>query len=363
LQIDNKLNKSELKRALRRMIAARCDGEALPGQRELCARFGVSTWLVNEALRGLEREGLINVRPRKGVFARKPQPGARSFLQTIFLDHPTDGRIWEYGLPALAAICARHSAECRSLHLPFDDQESLRAVFQAANRDKDCIGIVLNGTVSSETAAFLQQVEQPWVLFGDGHSPVRLERLPIVTGDIYQGARLAANLLLDKGCDALILINFFSKPEWPWVTDSRAGVLSATESRPALPVLLPETDCVAQPKTFSAEAAAWCAAHAVRRPGILCRGAYALHAATALRNALPGAPGDTPPMALLEVGISLPRLTNVEYVLCSMLDLAETCITRLDGMRRGMGAAGPVFAPFARVNYGSPIVPPREPGG
>ncbi len=360
----DKLNKSELTRSIRRMIAARCDGDALPGQRELCARFGVSTWLLNEALRGLEREGLINVRPRKGVFARKPQSDARSFLQTVFLDHPIDNRIWEYGLPALAAICSRHGAECRSMHVPYDDRESLRAVFQAANRDKDCIGIVLNGTVSSETAKFLQQVEQPWVLFGDGHSPFRLERLPIVTGDIYQGARLAVNLLLDKGCDALILVNFFSKPEWPWIIDSRAGVFSVTETRPSIPVFLPETDCVAQPKAFSTEAAAWCKSHVCRRPRIICRGAYALHAATSLRDALPGDTGDALPMALLEVGISLPRLPNVEYILCSMLDLAETCMTRLEGMRRGMGAAGPVFVPFNHVNHdGSPIGMPRESGG
>lgn len=44
------------------------DANRLPGERELCERFGVSRTVVREALRTLEQRGVLEVQPGRGIF-------------------------------------------------------------------------------------------------------------------------------------------------------------------------------------------------------------------------------------------------------------------------------------------------------
>lgn len=48
-------------------------GTRLPGERQLCERFGVSRSSLREALRVLEVVGLVETRPRSGIYVRAPE--------------------------------------------------------------------------------------------------------------------------------------------------------------------------------------------------------------------------------------------------------------------------------------------------
>jgi len=64
----------QLRRAL--VTGEIAQGERLPGERELCQRFGVSRPTVREALRSLEATGVLVVRPGKGGGAYALAPPA-----------------------------------------------------------------------------------------------------------------------------------------------------------------------------------------------------------------------------------------------------------------------------------------------
>lgn len=49
-------------------------GQRLPSERALAARFGAGRGMVREALKGLEAEGVLEPRPRVGVFVRAAGP-------------------------------------------------------------------------------------------------------------------------------------------------------------------------------------------------------------------------------------------------------------------------------------------------
>jgi GntR family transcriptional regulator len=48
-------------------------GDALPSERQLCEEFGLSRTTVREALRGLNRQGLIRTVPGRGTFVATPR--------------------------------------------------------------------------------------------------------------------------------------------------------------------------------------------------------------------------------------------------------------------------------------------------
>ena len=59
-------------------------GELLPNERDLAIQFGISRTVVREAIRSLEKEGLVQVRPGRGTFViNHSQQAVRDSLNTL----------------------------------------------------------------------------------------------------------------------------------------------------------------------------------------------------------------------------------------------------------------------------------------
>lgn len=345
------MNRSELSQALRKEVGSRTPGSALPGQRELCAGMGVTTWLLNETLRELEREGLITVLPRKGIFVSNHATVETRFVQIIYLDLPDTAR--DYGLTAFLAIAAESGMECRVRHLAAHDLAGLEDAFKQA-WVPECAGVVVSGTVTAKTADCLAKLTQPWVLFGDGRSRLPLDRLPVVCGDNFQGGQLAAAHLLDRHCEHIILVNLTPILDWPWVSEARAGVLSAVQTRSGVEIVLPNADALDHPREFLDEVRAWAERSPKARVGVICRGRNALHAATPIPCLIRS--DHVPAIVLMSIEDTCPAIPGVRQVFCSMRDLAATALRRLAAARRGIDARGRI-----RVPYGLMPAPPDTP--
>jgi hypothetical protein len=341
----------ELLTALRRLVSSLPPGTALPGQRELCARFEVTTFTLHQTLRSLERENLVEVTPRKGIFVKERNAAAARVVQVVYLDNPQAMRIREYGLGAFVAVTSRQQTQCRVAHLGFEDLESFRAVLGQAAEDPTCPGVVVSGCVSPEVAEFLGTLKQPWVLFGDGLSLRPLAQLPIVTGDGFQGGQLAAQRLLAKGVERVVLVNFLTKPDWPWVCESRAGALSVLSERGA-EVFLPASDCTQAPVEFEREVQEWARGAGPARVGILCRNRNVLHIATSIRRLFNN--GESADLALMDLEQHPLELPDVDQVFCSMEELAEVSLRRLAAMRYGMDAPGRVRVSYKLLSRATP---------
>lgn len=83
-------------------------GARLPAERALAAEFGLSRPIVREALRSLERTGLVEIRPNVGVFHR--ELAATTAAQALGLSGEPNSRIAD-------CIEARLIIECGSLRL------------------------------------------------------------------------------------------------------------------------------------------------------------------------------------------------------------------------------------------------------
>ncbi len=334
----------ELLTALRRLVSSLPPGTALPGQRDLCARFDVTTFTLHQTLRHLERENLIDVTPRKGIFVRGRTPAASRVVQLVYLDNPQAMRIREYGLASFVSVTSRQGTPCRAVHVAHEDLAGFRAVLSAAAKDASCPGVVVSGCVSGEVASYLAGVTHPWVLFGDGLSLRPLVEFPVVTGDGFQGGQLAAQRLLARGVERVVLVNFLTKPDWPWVCESRAGALSVLGERGGVEVFLPANDCVQSPLEFEREVQEWSRSAGHARVGILCRNRNVLHIATSIRRLFSN--GETADLVLMDLEQHPLDLPGVDQVFCSMEDLAEVSLRRLAAMRYGMDAPGRVRVPY-----------------
>lgn len=334
----------ELLTALRRLVSSLPPGTALPGQRELCARFEVTTFTLHQTLRSLERENLIDVTPRKGIFVRgRTSEGSRT-VQVVYLDNPEVMRIRDYGLAAFVAVTSRQKMQCRAMHVPHDDITSVREIMSSAAGDETCCGVVVSGCVAGEVAEHLRGVTHPWVLFGDGLSLRPLNEFPVVTGDGFQGGQLAAQRLLAKGVERTVLVNFLTKPDWPWVCEARAGVLSVLGEPGGAEVFLPASDSMLAPVEFEREVQEWARTVGHARVGILCRNRNVLHIATSVRRLFGN--GESAELVLMDLEQHPLNLPGIDQVFCSMEDLAEVSLRRLAAMRYGMDAPGRVRAPY-----------------
>jgi GntR family transcriptional repressor for pyruvate dehydrogenase complex len=71
------------------------DGDQLPTERELTTQLGVSRTVVREAMRALEREGLVKVEPGRGTFVRRDSSQAMKRSLSMMVRTGQAGE-WEY---------------------------------------------------------------------------------------------------------------------------------------------------------------------------------------------------------------------------------------------------------------------------
>jgi DNA-binding FadR family transcriptional regulator len=116
-------------------------GDKLPPERELAANFGVSRGAVREALRTLERTGLVSLQagPRGGAFIGEGDPGliGDSFrnlylLGSVSLDELTEARQWLESTVVRMAAARAAPEDLAALEANVDDAERL---FKAGRYD------------------------------------------------------------------------------------------------------------------------------------------------------------------------------------------------------------------------------------
>jgi GntR family transcriptional repressor for pyruvate dehydrogenase complex len=116
-------------------------GDKLPPERELAANFGVSRGAVREALRTLERTGLVSLQagPRGGVFIGEGNPDliGDSFrnlylLGSVSLDELTEARQWLESTVVRVAAARAGPEDLAALEANVDDAERL---FKAGRYD------------------------------------------------------------------------------------------------------------------------------------------------------------------------------------------------------------------------------------
>ena len=90
-QWDDRSRPLALRDRLRRRIEAGAypAGKRLPGERQLATEYGVCRWTVNQALQLLEKEGVLERFPRRGVFVRST-PAPRGICRRIVFVLPDE---------------------------------------------------------------------------------------------------------------------------------------------------------------------------------------------------------------------------------------------------------------------------------
>jgi DNA-binding FadR family transcriptional regulator len=116
-------------------------GDKLPPERDLAANFGVSRGAVREALRTLERTGLVSLQsgPRGGAFIGEGNPGliGDSFrnlyqLGSVSLDELTEARQWLESTVVRIAAARAAEEDLAALETNVDEAERL---FKAGRYD------------------------------------------------------------------------------------------------------------------------------------------------------------------------------------------------------------------------------------
>ena len=109
-------------------------GDKLPPERELAESFGVSRGAVREALRGLERTGLVALQAgaRGGAFVGRGDPGLigdsfRSLYQlgSVSLDDLVEARLWLESSVVRVACARATEADLAALEANVDEAERL----------------------------------------------------------------------------------------------------------------------------------------------------------------------------------------------------------------------------------------------
>lgn len=107
------------------------NGRALPSERSLSEKLGVSRSLVREVLRGLEQRGLVDIQPGKGVYPRSPNTDEAARIirrmciaDGLGVDDLIEARLALEGRAAMLAARRCTPDEMSALALALDDRES-----------------------------------------------------------------------------------------------------------------------------------------------------------------------------------------------------------------------------------------------
>lgn len=346
------MEQATLTESLRNVIGSSPQGTSLPTRRELCGRFGVSTFKLHQSLRQLEREGLVTTVPRKGIFVREPRPRRHQFIQTVFVDGPEPMPHYEYGLEALLWATGRENMECRVTHTYGSDTGKLRDILDCCANDEECFGVVIGGYVSAQAAHFLDTVKHPFVLLGDVVSSEAWLSLPVVCGDNFQAGLLAGEYLLSQECDHLVLVNLKQEEDWVWVREARAGVIEAADRHGGVRLLVVETadSASGDPTQAAAEVEQWIGANRHARVGVVfrrcCAGPdIAAPVCESLRSRHAALD-----MAVMGLDLAPEPIPGVQKISCPMKTVAQVTLRRLAAMRRGADSPGRHRVPFELVS-------------
>ncbi len=335
-------------RQLRSLAATLPPGERLPGQRALCAQLDISTFVLHQCLRKLEREGRVRVFAKRGIFASEPEPQIQRHLQVVFLDDPRT-RIYEYGLTSVLRAASRRNLTCEVRHLDARALGELRALMQAAGNDPACLGVMLSGYVSREAAQLLETVPAPFVIFGDVYTPELWPALPVIAGDLVQAGSLAAETLIEQGCTRLVLVGYIEETDWPWLREFRAGMMTVLELYPDLRLLVsrasrsPPQDVV----RLERELAGWFRTAPLGPVGVVLNNERSYHFVETIHRVLRSAGIETTLAMTGSSEIASRILPGIRKILFSMEDCAETVFRRLAAQRLGADSAGRCRLPFA----------------
>lgn len=184
-------------------------GEMLPSLRQLSQMLDVNPATVSRALKDLEDEGILEVVPRKGIFAIPRPVGVANIELVVFMHERTDTldvalKIFE----GMGRECERLSASGREFKAsrsvlsepPLPDVDK----FVGELRSRGTVGVVflehsyLEGDAAQDETNFIAQVAQklPVVLAGSPHQTLELD---CVYGDPYRQMQEFLQVCFDKG--------------------------------------------------------------------------------------------------------------------------------------------------------------------
>lgn len=110
-------------------------GEQLPSERELIERFEVSRSVIRESLKVLAEKGLIEVKPGKGAFVRKPESASASSALKLFLRRQRDDR-FSQNLVEVREMIEEQAASLAALRATAEDVEKLEAALAEMATEK-----------------------------------------------------------------------------------------------------------------------------------------------------------------------------------------------------------------------------------
>ena len=121
--------------AIRKLIKERGfrPGDALPSQRDLAVRLGVSRASLREALSSLSALGVVNVQPGKGVFVQAPAPSSELPWPFAAQATPLDIFQLRYALEGFAAGLAAVTLTTDELDSLQDNVEAMRKELKACD--------------------------------------------------------------------------------------------------------------------------------------------------------------------------------------------------------------------------------------
>lgn len=350
-------NDDTLRINLRSLVGALPPNTALPGQRELCAQFDVTTFKLHHAIHELAREGLVTVARGKGIFKRLPDAAASRYVRLLYLENPTHNYYEAQGHNAFCRAAGRQRLECRSTHMKESEPQPAIAALAAFERDANCAGVVITGIVTEDMARELETVRTPFIVFGDVLSLRIWPTLPVVAPDNFQGGQAACEHLLDRGCTRLVLLNVSGDPEWSWNRETRAGAMAAAERKPDTQFFIP-SKAQTNASDLPARVAAWLGDDATAHVGILCRSTDFQSTALVIRERLAHLEA-RPEIAALSLEEALAVIPGVQYFACPFTDLAEHALRRLAAMRHGADSPGCQRLPFRPLAPLTAKVKPR----
>jgi GntR family transcriptional regulator, transcriptional repressor for pyruvate dehydrogenase complex len=119
-------------------------GQRLPSERDLAQRFRVGRPMIREALRGLERSRIIEIRDRSGAYVKPFHPDQLILADLTLLAHYLDDtdllhavEVRRINEPAIAELAARRREASHLLAMT----ENLERMRLAVARDEDTVAV------------------------------------------------------------------------------------------------------------------------------------------------------------------------------------------------------------------------------